>query len=791
MPRPTRDQFERLVREHHAAVLRAARRWCGDDAAAADVAQEVFLRVLAGKERLDAAGSVRATLCWLATCLARNARRAERRRADHEAHAMAISDAGSAGREQNADPAAASERADLRADLWRCVGELPDDLRLPLLLRCQDGLTFAAIGTALAVPLSTAHDRVEAALRRLRQRLGERGHAVAAAALPPLLGASAPPPAPPGLEARLLALGSTAPALPAAVLPLLAAAVAVLGVGGLLWFGAASPGDVQQPAAVVDLPATIAPPADRSAAQGTERTQVPGAATAPQAVDAASVVAAIAGTIHDAAAWPVAGVEVQLVAGGGLKPFAVSAPVLTDAHGAFTVVADPGWLRPDAVRIVVREHGRELLRTDDLALPRPAGEGPLSLVLPPAAGTATQQYEFAVTVRDPEGLPLVGVDVAFYAPSTPPPRAGRGRIDARAVTGVDGRAVLRGRAPGPKWLFVDGRSQRRISSLQRVDVAAGAQQGPMVALAAGATLSVTLSKLDGTPLVGGVWIEDEAIGLVHNGERQPDGSTQFAGLGYGPFTVHAHGDGTTSPARRRSVRPGDGPLQFRLKARDDERDVGDHLAELHGELFDAATGEVVEFEPFDLHVRRLVADGSSLPVDGVAAPQFAAQQLDAGGRSTRFHETGLDAGRWLVTASVPGYGCAGLVIELREGEVRTGLRVPLQREVVVRGRVAAGGQPVAGARMVVFGVGPLADRHLEAWQAAAAAGERQPAPPSWTPYATTTGADGSFRLAGLPADVPLRLIVHDPAARALGVVALPALSAGRQHDAGTVALPGP
>lgn len=46
MPRLQRDQFESLVREHHTAVYRSAFRLLPDAADAADVAQDVFVRVL-------------------------------------------------------------------------------------------------------------------------------------------------------------------------------------------------------------------------------------------------------------------------------------------------------------------------------------------------------------------------------------------------------------------------------------------------------------------------------------------------------------------------------------------------------------------------------------------------------------------------------------------------------------------------------------------------------------------------------------------------------------------------
>ncbi|MBL8736531.1 MAG: sigma-70 family RNA polymerase sigma factor, partial [Planctomycetes bacterium] len=71
----SRAAFEQLVSEHHAAVFRCVRRLRGDDAAAADVCQDVFLRVLQGKANLEAARDPRAVLCWLGARLSANAAR--------------------------------------------------------------------------------------------------------------------------------------------------------------------------------------------------------------------------------------------------------------------------------------------------------------------------------------------------------------------------------------------------------------------------------------------------------------------------------------------------------------------------------------------------------------------------------------------------------------------------------------------------------------------------------------------------------------------------------------------
>src|SRR5262245_19069523 len=136
MPRLPRDQFEALVRDHHDAVYRAASRVAADGAMAADVAQDVFVRVLQGKAQLHRAESVRATLCWLATMLANNALRARRRRDHHEERAMTREN------EERNDPAQLCADTDMHRIVREAVDGLPGDLRVPLLLRCQDELSF-------------------------------------------------------------------------------------------------------------------------------------------------------------------------------------------------------------------------------------------------------------------------------------------------------------------------------------------------------------------------------------------------------------------------------------------------------------------------------------------------------------------------------------------------------------------------------------------------------------------------------------------------------------------------
>jgi RNA polymerase sigma-70 factor, ECF subfamily len=182
MTRLSPDQFARLVKQHHAAVYRSALRIVMDEATAADVAQDVFVRALRGKVRFDKARDPVATLCWLSARLAQNANRASRRRRNHEENAMQRPNSDRTG-----DPAMVAADHDLQAAVQRTVTQLPDELRVPLQLHCADEWTLAAVGAALQLSTSTVHDRVKQALERLRAQLQGRGFAVTAAAMPNLV----------------------------------------------------------------------------------------------------------------------------------------------------------------------------------------------------------------------------------------------------------------------------------------------------------------------------------------------------------------------------------------------------------------------------------------------------------------------------------------------------------------------------------------------------------------------------------------------------------------------------
>lgn len=795
MARLDGQRFEILVLEHHTAVFRSAHRLLRDPAAAADVAQDVFVRVLEGKARLDASVSERATLCWLATHLAANSLRARRRRAIHEENAMKQTD-----EHDPDDPARAAHDAELLRTVQQLIDTLPRDLQVPLQMRCQDELTFAAIGTALRLPESTVHDRVQQALHRLRSTLAGRGVSLAIAGLGDLVARADAIATPADLQGRLLGLSHRAAAGVFAVGTRLAlagaATVLAAGLAVLAWapWRAAAPATTVVGTAAVTANAGAPGPAALGLTQDpppapVERERAGGVGTTearPQEPPATADGSTFVGTVNDAAAWPVAGARVLAFAAGGLKPFQLGATT-TDAQGAFRLVVGASDLEPRRIRLRIVEDTQTLLETEELTLPRAPGATPLRFVLPASVGTATSKWELAIVVRADDGAVLGGVPVALWTDSVPPPRIGWTQPELGGKTAADGTLVLRGRTLGGKRLFVDGREIGRRSHVASIAIDGPGQHRAEVSLGACRELALHVTTVDDTPLEWrNVWAEEEATGLAHRGEDGERGLVWLRGLGDGTYTLHVSGPWEFSPCLLRGVRASGEPLEVHLKRRTDTRDVGDHMAELHGELVDAATGAVVEFGGFVVDVLPLRTGDSTLAADRLV-PRGPVQQLDSGGRYTRFDEVGLAAGRYGLIVEAPGYARTVVECELREREVRTGIRVALQRGNEVRGRVvAADGHGVRRAHVFVLGTGSLADACLEQWRMRAEADRDRMPEPSHLLWSTWTSDDGSFVLTDVPANVAVRVVARH--ADGFGFAPLSVPPAGNAVDGVTVAL---
>ncbi|MCA8951983.1 MAG: carboxypeptidase regulatory-like domain-containing protein, partial [Planctomycetes bacterium] len=476
---------------------------------------------------------------------------------------------------------------------------------------------------------------------------------------------------------------------------------------------------------------------------------------APQDPPNSSAGSVFRGTVRDSAGAAVANVRVDAIAGGGLKPFELGSTT-TDRDGAFRLALERGKLTGMArqARLRVREGPLQLFESEDYSLPRAADAEPVALVLPAGAGTEATRFTLRVGVHDAAGAPIAGAEVRLHPAAPEPVRPDHGgEVEAR--TDAAGEVVLRGRVPGPKRLWVDARAQGGATSLTDCEVERASDTRLEIRMPEPATLRGTVTALAGPlPEHLSVWLEDRNA-CLHRGELGARGEVEFRGLLAVPHTLHVRG-WPISPVERAGLVPGAAAFRVELKRNDDPRDVGDHMAELHGRVVDAATGETLPLGGFEIHVhRREFAGDSTLAADGCPPPQPV--QTAAGvGTVEQFHETGLAAGRWVLTADVSGYAASAREFTLADGELVADLEIALQRGATLSGRVLDDrGAPVKSALVCLLGVGELPDRLLAALRQPT--GERR----SWPCVnlcAARSRPDGTFELTGVPPDLALRVV---------------------------------
>ena len=126
------------MREHHAGVYRSAARVLRSADQASDVAQSVFLKLLAGEVVLDDAREEAAVLRWWAVRMALAHMRGETsRRSREDGYAMERG-----AQDERSDPARTTEDSERRNAVARELHALQDELRIPLALRFLEGMTF-------------------------------------------------------------------------------------------------------------------------------------------------------------------------------------------------------------------------------------------------------------------------------------------------------------------------------------------------------------------------------------------------------------------------------------------------------------------------------------------------------------------------------------------------------------------------------------------------------------------------------------------------------------------------
>jgi len=164
---PVSERWEALYDRVAPPAYRLARAITADPAAAEDVVQEAFVRVLRRRDALRERGALDAYVTRAVRNLAYNHLRRRRSAGAARAELERRADRATAP----PDPARGEEVA--RAE--QALGALPPAQREVVHLRAHEGLAFPEVAARTGVPLGTVHSRYRAAIIKLRDALADGG----------------------------------------------------------------------------------------------------------------------------------------------------------------------------------------------------------------------------------------------------------------------------------------------------------------------------------------------------------------------------------------------------------------------------------------------------------------------------------------------------------------------------------------------------------------------------------------------------------------------------------------
>lgn len=163
-----RKIFAEVFRRYYVPLVRYARRITGDAASAADVLQDVFLKLWEDRERLMIEASPKAMLYTMVRNRALNMNRRKKWMAPDVAIEEVLEQRGA---EPSGEYAVAAE--DLQQHLYHWIDELPPRRREAFTLSRYHGLSHSEIASVMDVSERTIDTHIVLALRELRRRLDE------------------------------------------------------------------------------------------------------------------------------------------------------------------------------------------------------------------------------------------------------------------------------------------------------------------------------------------------------------------------------------------------------------------------------------------------------------------------------------------------------------------------------------------------------------------------------------------------------------------------------------------
>jgi RNA polymerase sigma-70 factor (ECF subfamily) len=178
------DAFTLLVRRYQQPLINFIARFINDRDSAEDLAQETFIRIFKAAQRYEPGQAHFKTWMYhIAKNLCKNEIRNRDRRNRYKVDSVVSSGTDSSGDMEEIDlianapanldfqPEVALERKELSNAIQKAIAELPEQYRLPLVLRDLQGLSYDEISEVLKLRSGTTKSRINRARLMLKDKL--------------------------------------------------------------------------------------------------------------------------------------------------------------------------------------------------------------------------------------------------------------------------------------------------------------------------------------------------------------------------------------------------------------------------------------------------------------------------------------------------------------------------------------------------------------------------------------------------------------------------------------------
>lgn len=170
--RGDRDALDRLLRRHYDRIHAVCRRIAGSTRDADDAAQEALIRIVRAIDRFDGRASFSTWSYRIATNAALDELRKRSRRP--QLHVVGEDERGPGAEAADELAQRRVEAVVDRMSIDAALADLPEEFRVPVVMRDVGDLDYAEIAEALSVPIGTVKSRIARGRRMLLERLGNR-----------------------------------------------------------------------------------------------------------------------------------------------------------------------------------------------------------------------------------------------------------------------------------------------------------------------------------------------------------------------------------------------------------------------------------------------------------------------------------------------------------------------------------------------------------------------------------------------------------------------------------------